>query len=666
MKSGWGILQRGMAMQWIQFLRRSAAVVILGAFSVAQAAAEPLPVEGTRSVFQRVLTLHDAVLFDGIEGAARSKTPLFSVYYVFKRTERGGVSWVQVGPSIGAEPTGWMRGEKTLDWRHAIVLSFTDPARRRPVMFFEDRESLAQLVSDSQMSTRAEIMADALRNGTPIEGGPVAMEPEEYVSLTEQFYLLPVLEAQSVMVPNLNARRFKPKAVKVASIPLALDGADSAGDSERPFQMAVMFVVDTTSSMGPYIERSKTAIKNVYEKMSASDDATAINFGMIGYRDNIDASPGLGYVAKNFAPIDDEFDPARFLSAVQNMKAAEVSSTGYREDAVAGILMAIEETDWEKFDGRYIIHVSDAGMRDQDDILSTTNVSLDDLRQRATDKGVYLMSLYLKTDSGDAQHDRAVRQISTLTRREGGGSGIFPVENGDIDVFGDRTDDLVDYAGQLIDAARQNEDIRCPPEDPLCATIAEDGHAMRLRWLGRRNEASAPALVEAWAADFALDAPRRKAFDVRVLLTKNQLNDLYISLGAVRQAATRSITEDKEKFFVYLKDLIARAQTDPSMVRSLSSDAGRLAERNDADIQTVKDVLAEFLDGLPYRSDISSISLEKWLSAQTGQRDEILNNIDSKLAMYEAYYADTDNWVALHADAAEGDKVYPVPLQFLP
>ena len=69
----------------------------------------------------------------------------------------------------------------------------------------------------------------------------------------------------------------------------------------------------------------------------------------------------------------------------------------------------------------------------------------------------------------------------------------------------------------------------------------------------------------------------------------------------------------------------------------------------------------------PVRSAlVMPVTPETWEGMSPSGRHEFLEAIKQKLAMYELYYADTDNWVSINPDAGEGEKVYPIPLEMMP
>jgi len=76
-------------------------------------------------------------------------------------------------------------------------------------------------------------------------------------------------------------------------------------------------------------------------------------------------------------------------------------------------------------------------------------------------------------------------------------------------------------------------------------------------------------------------------------------------------------------------------------------------------------LLAEFLEGLPYKSDIMLLREEDWYRMSVGEQTAFINRLKSRLARYEEYDRDRSNWESF-GQANAGDWVYRVPLSMLP
>jgi hypothetical protein len=66
----------------------------------------------------------------------------------------------------------------------------------------------------------------------------------------------------------------------------------------KGFSASVVFVIDSTISMGPYIERTKEAIDKIYKRIEKEQLQDKVKFGLVAYRSSVKAVPGLEYDAK--------------------------------------------------------------------------------------------------------------------------------------------------------------------------------------------------------------------------------------------------------------------------------------------------------------------------------------------------------------------------------
>lgn len=624
-------------------------------------AAEPLLIEGTTTLYQRILTRPDAAVLDAPEGLAIALPTPFSPFYVFERD--GG--WLHIGPAAQSEPTGWIAEEESIAWRHALVLAFETPVGRLQSLFFEDAESLRAVVEDERLPELAPGYVDAANAGTPPpELGILAIEPREYVDISDNFYLLPILDAEETYL----ASGQRAKIVEVASIPLHEDSGETSDAAMLDdYKVGVVFVIDTTRSMESYIDRTRQAVARIFERIADSPIGDSVSFGLVAYRDSLEGRPDLEYVARNVVPLTLPPDHEGFLRTMDaEVEATQVSSQGFNEDALAGIVTAIDGSNWKDFGGRYIILITDSGMRVPPDPLSSTGMSPADVNQIARNKSIAILGLLLATPMGSAYHAEAEREFGELTYWAGvSGETFHVVPDGDIARFGPTVDALTDQiiaqVGEAVggDVASEEE----AGGEGLATAVDEIGNAMQLAYLGRRVERAAPQMFEAWAADFALNDPRRKAFTVRILLTKNQLSNLASALTLVLEAGTSAVASDPAAFFDQLRTVVARAARDPSSIAGYDVSAASLPSGG---VDSLGSLMGEFLDGLPYRSQLMEITEDRWLSMRAHEQDEIISTVRSKLEAYRYIDSSADSWIALYDGAPPEELVFPLPLDMLP
>ena len=108
-----------------------------------------------------------------------------------------------------------------------------------------------------------------------------------------------------------------------------------------------------------------------------------------------------------------------------------------------------------------------------------------------------------------------------------------------------------------------------------------------------------------------------------------------------------------QEFFQKLQAIFAASTRDPNAM-----DMGHLDH--------IGPLLGEYLDGLPYRSELAQLTPSEWLSMSAGQQDAILINIRHRLQLYKNFEESNDSWTSLPGRTSEGEKVHPVPLDKLP
>src|SRR5690554_4580277 len=183
------------------------------ATSVMSTDVRPLLQEGKQTLYQRVLTTPGCQLVDQFGASDGEMQPAFSRFYVYQRSEQDGTEWLEVGPDSYGSVSGWLPAACTVDWKMQLTLAFTNPANRDRLMFFDERDALMTIFDDFEPSGRvAPLRAQLRRDGEA--PSIIAQEPEYFVDLHEQFYLLPILEGEDIMTET----GFMTRLLRVASV----------------------------------------------------------------------------------------------------------------------------------------------------------------------------------------------------------------------------------------------------------------------------------------------------------------------------------------------------------------------------------------------------------------------------------------------------------------
>ncbi|NNA94144.1 serine/threonine-protein kinase [Pseudomonas gessardii] len=613
----------------------------------------PLLMAGKKTLFQRVLSKPGAKLSSAAGGAPGEALPAFSVLYVYQRKDVEGSPWLRIGTASDGRSDGWLPAAQVSDWKQSLVLKFTERSGRAPVMFLRQPGEVEKLLADPAAAKN--LLLKAQKN--PDDNQQVlALEPAASAVPQNQFYLLPIFDAKESFDENgqpvqlLNVASIDPgSAAAKPATPLISANADA-------FRTAVVLVVDTTVSMQPYIDQVRDVVHELQTRIAERGELDSVSFGMVGFRSSVKKTPGLEYVAKTLITLDQGRDPQRFLDMARQVKASSVSSHSFNEDAFAGVMQAVEGMDWSGYGGRLILLVTDAGALRKNDPFAATQMNEAEVRQAALGKQIKIYALHLRTDAGKKTHGGAESQYRILTADANPRIGDLytAVPGGDVRKLGERVDEIGTVFANLVHQVRSNTPQPVPllsSAPSLADKSAAVGYAMHMDFLGHKGASQAPQLVSAWTADRDLTNPALPAFQVCVMLTKLQLNDLQQSLKLIVDAARKTQTSPGD-FFQEIASASAYMSRDPQALRK----GGNLADGG---------ILGEYLEGLPYRSKSLNMTQDLWLSLSVAEQEDFIDELDSKIRLYETFHNDVANWVRF-GDAEPGDALYRVPLSTLP
>lgn len=633
------------------------AVVLLALTASAWAqAVRPLTMPGKTALYQKVLAIPGSKLYPEVNASpdAASDIEPFSIFYVYERQDTPTGAWLRVGLDSNGSIDGWLSGQQAIDWKQSLTVSFKDPAETPRVILFGERSDLKTIVDDSDAERYRSLRATA-ETGIPANSPVVAIQPDQHLDIRRDFYLVPILDQEDVLVGGYQGRM-----LHVATVPL---------QEPRPavdYRAAVVFVIDSTVSMGPYIDATRTTMERIYRSIETAELSDKVSFGLIAYRDYPDAVPGLEYRTRLITDLEQGASAETFLANMDQVRPAPVSSMGFNEDAYAGVADAIEKIDWEGYSARYIILITDAGPRDGSDPLSATRMDADGIRQLARDNNIAIWAMHLRTPAGASNHDYAAAQYRELSRVSGIGDFYYGVETGDVDSFETALSAMTSQlTRQVEDTAKGNppmESIDTVAEeeelDSFQDKVAKLGYALRMRYI-RQNRADAiPSLFDAWVIDRDFDKPSERALDVRVVLTRDQLSDLHEVLKQVLYAAEEGALAP-EDFLDDLKSLAATISRDPQAATTSTRSSGG---------QSLADLgyMRQYIEDLPYTSEVMTLDLSTWQNWSAQRQFEFMNQLESKIAYYQALHDNVDLWVPLDGGEVDGDSLYPLLLEALP
>lgn len=707
-------------------------LVCLGMISTA-AAKQPVTLDGS-SLPLRVLSKPFASIYKAnnpTQSVFQDNIPAFQSYYVYTKPVLGQPNAMyEVGSDANGTIVGWMKADDVFEWKQAMCLAYTHPQGRQPVMMFEDQEYLADLASLDPADRTAmldKLYGNVVSKNIPANFPIKSIEPARYVDISKEFYLLPILDFENIMLESDDEMR-EGRLLKLAAVTKASGTARESSDirtntafveqaTQTSAQVAanmlgnvaidLVFVMDTSMSMGPYIQSTLDVVKTVSNRLLQDPkNASRIKFGVWGYRDAVSANPALEYVVKNYTPVLQ--DHASFVQTLSTVKATTADSGDYPEDMFSGVSAALDNTGWTNGAMRIIILVGDAPAHEAGHPKNSSGKNAQVLRALADQNKVYLMALHLKDPRATRFHDISYSQLSMLATNKGvTSSAYYAVPTGDQVGYAKATTvianslvklitapvsshgelaDLLSNSGELaalgaagelgaLGATNSTPQAVAPPVPSpagatgelaaLGTTVPADQktaelnskvqgviNAALVEWVGTVSGAQAPSDIEAWVVDKDLKDISIQSLDVRILLSKKQLDTLTVLLESL-VAAGQSQRLGAGDFFTSLQATVAATARNPEQIKN----AANLSESG---------LVPEFLMGLPYNSVVMSMNNELWESMAPDAQDDFINGIEAKIKAYKSIHDNSDGWIALNSGASPDEMVYPISLELLP
>jgi hypothetical protein len=607
-----------------------------------------------------------------VDAIVQGNVPAFRPLYVFERRDVDPAQpdspqgWYRVGSTVET-PEGWMRAEDVFEWRQALLVSYTHPGDdiegRNPVLMFRGLSDLDALVNDPNRAEKARALYEQLEAGDAPDS-LISMEPKRFVDITDQFYMLPILDWEQTRIQGDDVRLLQ----LAAAVPNAR-GSDTlenpeyveqslvgrqAGGGLEALKVDLVFVLDTTRSMQPFIDMTRDAVASLTRRFNEDTEAR-FRFGLVTYRDSTEAIPELGYVSRQHTP--ELVDGQTMVTLLEDSaRATEVGSLDYPEEVYAGVDEALRSA-WREEALRFMILIGDASAHPPGHPQSMTGKTAQDLRRELDDAQVHLLAIHLQDPRAKADHPVADEQFRALSRIRGSKeAAIEPVDAFDQAAYQVLVDGVTDDIRQLLvetvgepTGSADTVTAQEAPDDTL-ESVSALWNAALVEYVGK--QARPPKDVVAWAMDRDLVNPADRALEVRVLVNREQLNTLAQSLEMVVQGLMRADITQGE-FFEALQGVAGQTMKNPEAI----GQGATLAETG---------LLPAFVQSLPYRSDILALNDEMFSSMTAQQRADLEYSVLAKLEQYRAINEQVDAWFALSEDDRESARVYPLHIDYLP
>lgn len=648
------------------------AACFTGLMAPLPALAEPLRIDNVPGLYKRVVAKPGVELFKEPGGAVLSKPKAFETFYVFATRNRSGKTWLGVGPTAAGNQTGWLAADNGIELNHLLVLCPATRQNRERAIFFKDQASLSKMAKDpARAANYKKLVEQAAADRAPAAAGAVGLEPQNIADCIDAFTFMPIVSAVTGQNANLSGS-IPARFFETLSVPLP-----PKASNEKDFRSAMVFVVDTSKSMGPYIERIRTSVAKGAVNMRNTPGGKNVSFGLVAYRDSTKAAATPEFVTQIVHPLGETFNAAEFDAKLKALKESSASNADFREDAVAGLSEALKLPGWDKFQSKTIILVTDAGMREGDDPLSETRLTIEHIASEAQTKNISIVSVLLKTPAGKNEHAEAVRQHQRIGKADGNPDRLIEVDGGSVEQFGVNADKAIEAAiraaGESYAAASQRlaQDCANPQRlsdaDRVLCDLDATTQAMRIEWLGRRDGVTPPAFVKGWVADTALDSAsvptRGTAFRPFLLLSRNQMNDIVAALEPLAAIEVADIDSNRLQVLQILQGAIAQSAGDPSTLANSGCSGGANRCRL-GDASRLKDLLPVWMKRLPLESRFMTLTVSDWVAAPDRRKD--VDRIKGIVITFNRWIDDRRGWVKLSPGANRDEEVYAVPWDVVP
>ena len=631
-------------------------LAILALSTNVYASGSPLLQDGKTSIYKRVLTTPECVLVNAPTDKDGSKVNAFSRFYVYK--DDGAM--LMVGADTKGSALKYLRKDCTVEWKMQTALMFTNPANRKRQVIFKEAAPLQNLVSIEEAQAKSQIesiLAKIEKNQK--QDNVVSIEPKEYVDYQKQFYLLPILDFESSMFNDGN----NVNLLKIASVTKQEPSTAKANTQNalKGFKAAIVFVIDSSISMDPYIEKTKETIDAITQKIEGEHLQDLVHFGLVSFRSSVKATPKLEYTSKVYVKPGEAKTKEDFAKKLVDLRQASVSSALFDEDSFAGINTALEQIDWSEYGGKYIVLITDAGGIASNNKLSSTKLGPTELKLEAEHKGVAIYAMHLLTDSGkrNHNHETAKAQYQELTyNRAINQSLYYGVNAGDVNSFGKNIAELSENITSQVKLASFGKSAIGYDLDSSSSALSKDsiklGYAMQLAYLGKVLGTKSPSFFEGWIADRDLIDHQSQTCTPVVLLTKDELSSLKDVCTKILQSAQAGLKSPEDTFDM-LRSVALSMGRDPQLIKSDKNlKLGQMG------------LLGEYLDDLPYTSQIQSLDADTWTAMGVDEQNQIVMELEAKLNAYQKANDDASKWIKLNEKDDIKDAVYPVPLELLP
>ena len=489
---------------------------------------------------------------------------------------------------------------------------------------FEDRPAAENAPFDT---AGAPALYAKLERGE-VPRGVIASEPERFIDIKKNFYLLPIIDyvALSKEKSGVDGRILQVAAAVPDRLargdgvcPMAgPDFRDCVGDAlpkAEPATVDVRYVVDMTSTVPSYLEAITDTMNQIATTFAGVRGlGSAIKFGLIGYRSPSEPWPDGETLMRDFTGT--AVDHQQFTALLRDMQS--------KRPVLAAVAEAINGS-WNEGATRLIVLIGDASAHEAPHPLAPSSYSAKGLRQLADEKGINIVAIYVKSSRRQAEWAIGMEQFKTLATNPGGTVAFVAVEftaKAIKQKVWEGTSLMVERVGELRKAADFLSEIGAK------ATGSVNGGL--LVYLG--SGAEPPRDITAWMSDRDLSNPDLRALDVNVLVHRVDLDTLTKKLEVLTEAYLVSEVTG-QSWFQTLRALPTLAAVDQLKLSTKLAQSPLCPSGSTA---------------CPYKSDLLSLTFEEFETLGGSERQAMIERIEGLIRPYKQFQA-SDGWISCSA-----------------
>jgi len=568
----------------------------------------------------------------------------FSFFYVLPADaggdvrEKNGFVRVATAASVSRE-AGWLPAKDVVFWAHAQVVGFRQASDRQRMLFFAKEEHSANWLKQPDTAGKLAISRE------PDESASFGFFPLLDISSVEhEGYPTDIYKVAYVggtARSNGESKDWDPSRQSAENGP-QLESAITAEQLSAEFKLQIVFVVDSTASMGPWIDAMKIVVQRVIEALDGRPQLKGrLEFALVAYRDQVDpndtdAVREIEYVTRVVS--DFTTDLALIGDGLVNTSAATVSSEDFPEDILAGLNVSLHDLSWNRTASKHIILLGDAPAQlGMEGYKNTTKQTLDGILTLAQPTGpnaTWERKLIHGLRVISEMEDVCKEHFEKLTGgRDFGGLHYAYADAGDEERF---IKDLVDRLSQMADVTTDIAQGRLSKVADLAMDDNTDGDLRRLLgpilpMLRATSESTEAGFTEGYVS--TIDPEGNAALEPYALVAQSQLklfesalNHCVLSLENSGEAGSRDVQKVVQQLQVLATGVNLAEDVHPDM--------------------PLHELLSRAL-GFPLRSGIFTMTPRQLAAMTAADFEGWVNQVRASQSICKAHIDNTSGWFAL-------------------